>query len=146
MLRPGRRRTDAQDLFLHGRSALVEAVLHDVDGGVHLAVTVDDDPGADTAARPGPVPVLPARRGRPAGRRRDRRRVLVAGIGNIFLGDDGFGVEIVRRLAAQPLPEGVELVDTGVRGVHLAYRLLDGYGTAVLVDATRGAGRPAPST
>ncbi|MDI3424038.1 hypothetical protein [Streptomyces luteolus] len=47
VLRPGLRRTDAQDLFLHGRAALVEAVLHDVDGGVHLAVTVDGDPGAD---------------------------------------------------------------------------------------------------
>uniref|UniRef100_A0AAU2JWF4 Uncharacterized protein n=1 Tax=Streptomyces sp. NBC_00049 TaxID=2903617 RepID=A0AAU2JWF4_9ACTN len=47
LLRPGRRRTDAQDLFLQGRAALVEAVLHDVDGGVHLAVTVEDDPGAD---------------------------------------------------------------------------------------------------
>ncbi|TSB32812.1 hypothetical protein [Streptomyces benahoarensis] len=46
-LRPGPRRTDAQDLFLHGRTAVVEAVLHDVDGGVHLAVTVDGDPGAD---------------------------------------------------------------------------------------------------
>lgn len=46
-LRPGRRRTDAQDLFLAGRAARVEAVLHDVDGGVHLAVTVEDDPGAD---------------------------------------------------------------------------------------------------
>ncbi len=46
-LRPGQRRTDAQDLFLHGRTALVEAVLHDVDGVVHLAVTVDGDPGAD---------------------------------------------------------------------------------------------------
>jgi len=47
LLRPGLRRTDAQDLFLHGRNALVEAVLHDVDGGVHLAVTVEGDPGAD---------------------------------------------------------------------------------------------------
>ncbi|MEW2414880.1 hypothetical protein AB0953_14295 [Streptomyces sp. NPDC046866] len=47
VLRPGLRRTDAQDLFLQGRTALVEAVLHDVDGGVHLAVTVDGDPGAD---------------------------------------------------------------------------------------------------
>ncbi|KPC60347.1 hypothetical protein ADL29_30745 [Streptomyces chattanoogensis] len=47
LLRPGKRRTDAQDLFLHGRTAHVEAVLHDVDGGVHLAVTVDGDPGAD---------------------------------------------------------------------------------------------------
>ncbi|MER7463086.1 hypothetical protein [Streptomyces sp. NPDC097981] len=47
LLRPGLRRTDAQDLFLHGRTAQVEAVLHDVDGGVHLAVTVEGDPGAD---------------------------------------------------------------------------------------------------
>ncbi len=47
LLRPGPRRTDAQDLFLHGRAARVEAVLHDVDGGVHLAVTVEGDPGAD---------------------------------------------------------------------------------------------------
>lgn len=47
LLKPGPRRTDAQDLFLHGRTARVEAVLHDVDGAVHLAVTVDDDPGAD---------------------------------------------------------------------------------------------------
>ena len=47
LLRPGLRRTDAQDLFLHGRNAQVEAVLHDVDGGVHLAVTVEGDPGAD---------------------------------------------------------------------------------------------------
>ncbi|MEV7602130.1 hypothetical protein AB0O91_32655 [Kitasatospora sp. NPDC089797] len=47
VLRPGRRRTDAQDLFLAGRTGVVEAVLHDVDGSVHLAVTVEDDPGAD---------------------------------------------------------------------------------------------------
>ncbi|MGW4108379.1 hypothetical protein ACWEGV_36195, partial [Streptomyces sp. NPDC004976] len=47
VLRPRLRHTDAQDLFLAGRRALVEAVLHDVDGGVHIAVTVDDDPGAD---------------------------------------------------------------------------------------------------
>ncbi|MEU2631427.1 hypothetical protein ABZ641_31130, partial [Kitasatospora sp. NPDC007106] len=47
VLRPGRRRTDAQDLFLQGRTALVEAVLQDVDGAVHVAVTVDGDPGAD---------------------------------------------------------------------------------------------------
>ncbi|MGW4892025.1 hypothetical protein ACWEQL_07115 [Kitasatospora sp. NPDC004240] len=47
VLRPGRRRTDAQDLFLDGRTAVVEAVLHDVDGSVHLAVTLEDDPGAD---------------------------------------------------------------------------------------------------
>ncbi|MFE2729069.1 hydrogenase maturation protease [Kitasatospora sp. NPDC059327] len=69
-------------------------------------------------------------------------RVLVAGVGNIFLGDDGFGVETVRRLAAHPLPADVELVDIGVRGVHLAYQLLDGYRTLVLVDATARGGEP----
>jgi hydrogenase maturation protease len=70
--------------------------------------------------------------------------VLVAGVGNIFLGDDGFGVETVARLRGHPLPPGVELDDTGVRGVHLAYRLLDGYDTLIVVDAAaRGA---APGT
>ncbi|UXY25742.1 hydrogenase maturation protease [Streptomyces sp. HUAS TT20] len=63
-------------------------------------------------------------------------RVLVAGIGNIFLGDDGFGVETVRVLAGRELPGRVEAVDIGVRGVHLAYQLLDGYDTLILVDAT----------
>ncbi|GAA3264411.1 hydrogenase maturation protease [Streptomyces lavendulae] len=68
--------------------------------------------------------------------------VLVAGIGNVFLGDDGFGVEAVRALAAHPLPGHVEAVDFGVRGVHLAYQLLDGYDTLVLVDATARGGAP----
>ncbi|MFI1065143.1 MULTISPECIES: hydrogenase maturation protease [Streptomyces] len=69
-------------------------------------------------------------------------RVLVAGIGNVFLGDDGFGVETVRALAEHPLPDGVEVVDFGVRGVHLAYQLLDGYDTLLLVDATARGGEP----
>ncbi|MFD3547132.1 hydrogenase maturation protease [Streptomyces sp. NPDC058655] len=67
---------------------------------------------------------------------------LVAGIGNVFLGDDGFGVEAVRALSAHPLPDGVEVVDFGVRGVHLAYQLLDGYDTLVLVDAAARGGEP----
>ncbi|MEV7581206.1 hydrogenase maturation protease [Streptomyces erythrochromogenes] len=69
-------------------------------------------------------------------------KVLIAGIGNVFLGDDGFGVETVRALSAHPLPDGVEVVDFGVRGVHLAYQLLDGYDTLVLVDATARGGAP----
>ncbi|WP_331767646.1 hydrogenase maturation protease [Embleya sp. NBC_00896] len=68
--------------------------------------------------------------------------VLVAGVGNIFLGDDGFGVETVRRLAGHTLPARVEVVDFGVRGVHLAYQLLEGYRTLVLVDATARGGEP----
>jgi hydrogenase maturation protease len=63
------------------------------------------------------------------------RRVLVAGIGNVFLGDDGFGVEVVSRLAQRPQPEGVEVADFGIRGFDLAYALMDGYDLAVLVDA-----------
>ena len=63
------------------------------------------------------------------------RRVLVAGIGNVFLGDDGFGVEVVSRLGLRPQPEGVETADFGIRGFDLAYALMDGYDLAVLVDA-----------
>ena len=63
-------------------------------------------------------------------------RILVAGIGNIFLGDDGFGCEVVRRLAERELPEGVEVVDFGIRGLDLAYALQDDYEVVVFVDAT----------
>ena len=62
-------------------------------------------------------------------------RVLVAGIGNVFLGDDGFGSEAARRLAAEPLPENVTVTDYGIRGMHLAFDLLDGYDVLLLVDA-----------
>ncbi len=61
---------------------------------------------------------------------------LVAGVGNVFLGDDGWGVEVVRRLADVELPEGVKVADFGIRGVHLAYELLDGYDEVMLIDAT----------
>ncbi len=70
------------------------------------------------------------------------RRVLVAGVGNIFFGDDGFGVEVVRRLGAEGLPEGVKAVDFGIRGVHLAYELLEDYDAVILVDATPRGGPP----
>ena len=60
---------------------------------------------------------------------------LVAGVGNVFLGDDGFGVEVARRMLAAPVSEGVEIADYGIRGLHLAYRLLDGVDLLVLVDA-----------
>jgi hydrogenase maturation protease len=61
--------------------------------------------------------------------------LLVAGIGNIFLTDDGFGVEVVNRLSHQAVPPGVRVADFGIRGVHLAYELLDGYARLILVDA-----------
>lgn len=71
------------------------------------------------------------------------RRVLVAGIGNVFFSDDGFGVEVATRLAARGgLPAGVEVADVGIRGVHLAYQLLDGWAGLVLVDAVHRDGPP----
>ena len=70
------------------------------------------------------------------------KRVLIAGIGNIFLGDDGFGIEVVKRLAGRGLPEGVEVVDFGIRGMDLAYALQDDYELVVFVDATPRGGEP----
>jgi hydrogenase maturation protease len=64
------------------------------------------------------------------------KRVLVAGVGNVFLGDDGFGVEVVRRLAGRELPDGVEVADFGIRGMDLAYALQDDYEVVIFVDAT----------
>ncbi|TSD46819.1 hydrogenase maturation protease [Rhodococcus sp. KBS0724] len=69
-------------------------------------------------------------------------RVLVAGVGNIFLGDDGFGSEVVRALQREQLPEGVQLVDYGIRGVHLAYDLLEPWEALVLIDALPPSGKP----
>jgi hydrogenase maturation protease len=62
-------------------------------------------------------------------------RTLVAGIGNVFLSDDAFGVEVANRLTDRPLPEGVRAEDYGIRGIHLAYELLEGYDALLLVDA-----------
>jgi len=70
-------------------------------------------------------------------------RLLVAGIGNIFLGDDGFGVEVAKRLAAEKLPREVTVRDFGIRGLHLAFEMLEGaYETTLLVDALPRGGTP----
>jgi len=70
-------------------------------------------------------------------------RILVAGIGNVFLGDDGFGVEVARRLSHHALGDDVDVVDFGIRGVHLAFELTEGrYDAVVLVDAVSKGGQP----
>jgi len=69
-------------------------------------------------------------------------RTLVACLGNIFLSDDGFGVEVARRLATQELPEGVRVTDYGIRGMHLAYDLAEGFDTTILVDAMQRGDEP----
>ncbi len=69
-------------------------------------------------------------------------KILIAGIGNIFLADDGFGCAVAGRLARRPAPDGVRVVDFGIRGFDLAYALMDGYDVTILIDAvTRGASR-----
>jgi hydrogenase maturation protease len=135
--RPG---GDVLDVALAGRTAVVESVESDLEGNVLLAVLLDDDPGRDLGAHrqpghrfffapheveplPGPVAVASG------------PRVLVAGIGNVFLGDDGFGVEVVRRLSDRAQPAGVEVADYGIRGMDLACAMQDGWTAVVLVDA-----------
>jgi hydrogenase maturation protease len=135
-LRP-RGGADIFDLALVGRAATVERVEEDMEGGLHLVVALDDDPGRDLGARNqlghrfflGLDEVEPLPGGEPS------RAVLVAGVGNVFHGDDGFGVEVVRRLETRTLPPGVDVVDFGIRGIDLMYALGDGYRTVLLVDA-----------
>lgn len=68
--------------------------------------------------------------------------ILIAGIGNIFLGDDGFGVEVIRRLSGRELSPEIRVVDFGIRGYDLAYALLDGHDFVILVDAAGRGGAP----
>jgi hydrogenase maturation protease len=144
-LRP-RRRADAFDLLLDGKVAIVEEVVESLDGSVQLAVTVEDDPGRDLGEERqvghrfffAPEEVEPLGGPAPGDA---RPRVLVAGIGNVFMGDDGFGVEVAARLARSKLPAGVVVEDYGIRGMDLAYALA-GYDVAVLVDAVPRGGPP----
>jgi len=69
-------------------------------------------------------------------------RILIGGIGNIFLGDDAFGCEVARQLANHPLPDGVRVVDFGIRGLDLTYALLEDYQRVILVDAVARGGKP----
>ncbi len=140
LLRPARR-GDVLDLALDGRVGVVEATEEDDSGEVHVVVTLEDDPGRELGEarfvghrfffRTDEVVPLDF----PPAEAPVRRRVLVAGIGNVFLGDDAFGVEVVNRLAERELPAGVDVVDFGIRGMDLAYALQEGYEAVVFVDA-----------
>lgn len=140
-LRPGQS-ADVLDLALTGRTAEVDAVEEDLEGRVHVVVTLDGDDGRDFRTGLGhrffftPQEVEALGEG-PAG-----PRILVAGIGNIFMADDAFGPEVVAAMRGRTLPEGVHIADFGIRGMDLAYRLLEGYDVAVFVDAAPRGGEP----
>lgn len=138
---------DILDLALRGQTAIIEAIEQDYDEKVHVAVILDNDPGRDLGVlrQPGhrffftpdevePLAPLQLDDVQSAATER-KQRILVAGIGNIFLGDDAFGVEVIRRLSQNPFPATVRLADFGIRGLDLAYALADGYEAVILVDA-----------
>jgi hydrogenase maturation protease len=70
------------------------------------------------------------------------KRILIAGIGNAWLSDDGFGGEVVRRLEARELPDGAAVFDFGTGGLDLAYEVMRGYDALVLIDVSRQGGEP----
>jgi hydrogenase maturation protease len=135
---------DILDIALRGQVATIESIEQDYEGASHVCVVLDDDPGRDLGMMRQPghrfffdaTEVVPL----PASEqyKRDakvRPSILVAGIGNIFLGDDGFGVAVAQKLATTTLPAAVRVVDFGLRGFDLAYALQDGYETTILIDA-----------
>jgi hydrogenase maturation protease len=142
-LRP-RKGGDVMDIALAGQIATVECIEQDYEGKQHVCVVLDDDPGKDMGLlrQPGhrfffdaeEVEPLPPDEF-PQVSAVQKPTILVAGIGNIFLGDDAFGVEVVRRMASLQLPQTVRVADFGIRGFDLAYALQDGYETTILVDA-----------
>ena len=140
-LRP-RKGGDVLDIALAGQTATIEALEQDYEGKSHVCVVLDEDPGRDMGMlrQPGhrfffdPAEIEPLP-GTDIQVRTDKPRILVAGIGNIFLGDDAFGVEVVRQLQSTGLPTSVQVKDFGIRGFDLAYALQDGYETVILVDA-----------
>jgi hydrogenase maturation protease len=152
-LRP-RAGADVFDLALAGRVAMIESFQQDYEGKVHVCVVLEDDPGKDVGMmrQPGHRFFFSVDEVEPIGPNDvaamaevARKKILIAGIGNIFLGDDGFGVEVSNRLLCGPgLPAGVRVVDFGIRGFDLAYALMEGYETTILVDALPG--NEAPGT
>jgi hydrogenase maturation protease len=135
---------DILDIALRGQIATIESIEQDYEGKSHVCVVLDDDPGRDLGLlrQPGhrfffdasevePLPINEQHQNDVV----ERPRILVAGIGNVFLGDDGFGVEVAQTLAKSNFPSTVRVADFGIRGFDLAYALQDGYEATILVDA-----------
>jgi hydrogenase maturation protease len=135
---------DILDLALRGQIATVESIEQDYEGQQHISVVLEDDPGRDFGMmrQPGHRFFFKATEIEPLlgeGQReraiKQQPKILIAGIGNIFLGDDGFGVEVVRHFADLTSSGAVRVVDFGIRGLDLVYALQDSYETTILVDA-----------
>ena len=142
--RPG---SDVLDGALVGRAAVIEGIEEDDRGTPHVAVVLENDDGRDLAAARHPAhrfffapDEIEPDEG--SGESQQLRRVLVAGIGNVFLGDDGFGSAVVQRLAGREVQRGIEVMDFGIRGMDLAYALGQPYDAAILVDTVESAGFP----
>lgn len=142
-LRP-RKGGDVMDIALAGQIATIECIEQDYEGKSHVCVVLDQDPGRDMGLlrQPGHRFFFDAEEVEPLSEEEaaqmpapEKPGILVAGIGNIFLGDDAFGVEVIRRMAGLSLPASVRVSDFGIRGFDLAYALQDGYETTILVDA-----------
>ncbi|HEV2770596.1 MAG TPA: hydrogenase maturation protease [Solirubrobacteraceae bacterium] len=139
-----RPRGDIFDTALAGMTAVIEAIEQNMEDQIQLAVVLEDDPGRHLGEerQPGhrfffsPEEVEPLDPVVPEQADATAPRILLAGIGNLFLGDDGFGVEMASRLGWRQLPAGVRVEDFGIRGMDLAYELGAGYDAAILIDAT----------
>lgn len=131
---------DVLDMALEGKTAIVESVEQDFEGRRHVSVVLDDDPGHDFGLmrQPGHRFFFSPDEMELAG---IQNEILIAGIGNIFLGDDAFGIEVSRLLSTRWLPDGVRVADFGIRGFDLAYALAI-YKAAILVDACQRGGEP----
>ena len=149
-LHPGKR-GDVMDIALAGKTAMIESIEQDYEGKFHVCVVADDDPGRDIGIMrqpghrfffdPEEIEPLPPDQ-HESSVANQSPSVLIAGIGNIFLGDDAFGVEVAQRLANRKLPDHVKVVDFGIRGFDLAYALLDRFDVTILVDACPRGGAP----
>jgi len=140
---------DVFDLALDGKIATIGSIEQDYEGKLHVCVVIDDDPGRDIGMmrQPGHRFFFAASEVEPLSREEqpqveETKKILIAGIGNIFLGDDGFGVEVAAQLSKVTFPRGVRVADFGIRGFDLAYALMEGYETTILIDAYPGEGQP----
>jgi hydrogenase maturation protease len=135
---------DILDIALRGQIATIENIEQDYEGKSHVSVVLDEDPGRDLGLlrQPGHRFFFDASEVEPLPKEEQQHkelaqkpRILIAGIGNIFMGDDGFGVEVARHLSNIELPAEVRVADFGIRGLDLAYALQDGYDATILIDA-----------